>query len=121
VARHFTRSTLRGWGLEVLVEDASVVVTELLSNAVRHGLASPRDASGAPQLLGLGLLRRGATVLCAISDPGADLPVLREPDGLTESGRGLFIVGALSESWGWTPHHRAGKAVWALLSAADRL
>jgi hypothetical protein len=44
--------------------------------------------------------------------------VVREPDDEGgESGRGLHVVDAISESWGWTPPDRAGKAVWAMIRA----
>lgn len=119
VARHFTRSTLHGWNLGDLVENVEVIVSEMLSNAIRHGLGGTRDLPGAPDLVGLGLLRRGGTVLCAVSDPSIDVPVVREPDDFAESGRGLHLIDSLSESWGWTPPNHTGKAVWATVSTAD--
>jgi hypothetical protein len=53
-----------------------------------------------------------------ISDPGGDMPVFHPSDGsaLREHGRGLCIVDALAEEWGWTPRPPAGKTVWATLS-----
>lgn len=122
-ARHFAARTLAGWGLAALADDLSVVVSELLGNAVRHGLpgtaaGEPAGAEGRP--IWLGLLRQGATVLCAVCDPGTGVPAVREPDVLAETGRGLRVVDSLSDSWGWTAPDRAGKAVWACLSLPGR-
>jgi anti-sigma regulatory factor (Ser/Thr protein kinase) len=116
-ARHFTQSTLERWGLGPAVEDCAVIVSELLSNAIRYGLAGSTRQSALP--LRLALLRRGSNVLCAISDPNSQPPVMREPDWLAESGRGLHIVDSLADSWGWTrPADRSGKTVWASVSVS---
>ena len=117
VARHFTRSTLQSWGMAALADDVETIVSEMLSNAIRHGLPCPEQLPSAPRLVGLGLLRRGATVLCAVSDPSTDVPVVLERTRSAASGRGLHIIDALSESWGWTPPGRRGKTVWATVSA----
>ena len=115
-ARGFTRSTLNGWGMSALVDNAAIVVSELLSNALRYGVAGPRARALSPHPVWLGLLRRGNAVMCAVSDPGTDVPVVKVPDYFAESGRGLHVIGTLSESWGWTPPDSAGKAVWAVLA-----
>ncbi|MCQ4083548.1 ATP-binding protein [Streptomyces sp. RB6PN25] len=119
-ARHFARSTLYAWGMAELVDNVAVIVSELLSNAIRYGLASPRRLPASPHPVWLGLLRRGeTTVLCAVSDPSSDVPVLREPDYFAESGRGLHVIDSLSDSWGWTPPDHAGKTVWAAVSIPE--
>ncbi|GGX37613.1 ATP-binding protein [Streptomyces noursei] len=120
-ARRFTGATLSGWNLKPLVDNAVLVVTELLSNALRHGLAqSPRQPRGAaPRPLWMGLLRCRDLVLCTVCDHSTDVPVLRESDHLAQSGRGLHIIDCLSSSWGWTTPTAAGKAVWAALPAAE--
>jgi len=51
-----------------------------------------------------------------VADPGRQVPVLRDPDYLAESGRGLHVINALSDTWGCTTPTDAGKAVWALFS-----
>ncbi len=115
-ARQFTRSTLTGWGMPALVDNAAIIVSELLSNALRYGL-TPVQLPVQAHPVWLGLLRRGTTVLCAVCDPGTDVPVLKEPDHLAETGRGLHVIDALSEAWGWTPPDHGGKVVWAAVSA----
>ncbi|MGW7006578.1 ATP-binding protein [Streptomyces sp. NPDC054933] len=116
-ARQFIRVALGGWGMAPLIDNVSVVASELLSNAFRYGLPSPRDCTDLPPAIWLSLLCRGETVMCAVADASTEIPVLRTPDYLAESGRGLRVIDSLSESWGWTPPGPSGKAVWAAVSA----
>ena len=110
-ARRFTRNTLREWGLVSLADDAEAIVGEFVANAVSH--ATRCIGSGQP--LGLRLLRRTGEVMCAVLDPSDTAPVLRMPDRSEECGRGLQMVDALSDVWGWSPVTGRGKAVWAIL------
>lgn len=117
-ARRFARMTLRGWGMAGHVDNVTLVVSEMLSNALRHGLChSPVGRPVTDRPVWLGLLRQGGAVLCTVSDPSAEVPVLREPDYLAESGRGLHLIDSLSESWGWTIPDAMGKSVWAIVTA----
>ena len=113
-ARRFTRNTLREWDLTSLADDAEAIVGEFVANAVSHAARSA--ASGQP--LGLRLLRRTGEVMCAVLDPSDKAPVLRMPDRTEEAGRGLQMVDALSDVWGWSPVTGRGKAVWAILFCA---
>ena len=56
--------------------------------------------------------------MCAVLDPSDIAPVLRMPDRNEEAGRGLQMVDALSDVWGWSPVTGRGKAVWAILFCA---
>jgi anti-sigma regulatory factor (Ser/Thr protein kinase) len=117
MARKFTRNTLREWGLSTLADDAEAIVGEFVANAVSHAArAAAAIESGQP--LGLRLLRRTGEVMCAVLDPSDTAPVLREPDRSEEAGRGLQMVDALSDVWGWSPVTGRGKAVWAILFCA---
>jgi len=88
-----------------------------VANAVSHAArAAAAIESGQP--LGLRLLRRTGEVMCAVLDPSDNAPVLREPDRSEEDGRGLQMVDALSDVWGWSPVTGRGKAVWAILFCA---
>ncbi|MBZ6088173.1 ATP-binding protein [Streptomyces olivaceus] len=113
-ARVFTRDTLRAWSLEHCGDDAALVVTELVTNAVTH--AVPSAAAGAPEVR-LGLVRDPGHLTLAVSDSGDNVPVFDPSDDAAfgEHGRGLGIVDALAEEWGWTPRPPAGKTVWAKL------
>jgi hypothetical protein len=116
-ARKFTRNTLREWGLASLVDDAEAIVGEFVANAVSHAARSTMSAVAGPPL-GLRLLRRTGEVMCAVLDPSDIAPVLRMPDRNEEAGRGLQMVDALSDVWGWSPVTGRGKAVWAILFCA---
>jgi hypothetical protein len=118
-ARRLTRNTLRDWGLGTLAEDAETIVGEFVANAVTH--AADVAAEGrrvGPDNLGLRLLRRTGEVICAVLDPSDVAPVLKTTGGTEESGRGLQMVDALSDVWGWSPVAGRGKAVWAILFCA---
>jgi len=129
-ARRLTRSTLREWGLSSLAEDAETIVGEFVANAVTHaavgdagdawgaGGAGPADRKPTAENMGLRLLRRSGEVICAVLDPSDVAPVLKTPGGAEEAGRGLQMVDALSDVWGWSPVTGRGKAVWAILFCA---
>jgi len=118
-ARDFTRQILGSWGLLVLAEDAAVIVSELVTNALCHGV---RDTNGpardgpAQDRVELILLRRAGEMVCAVTDPGAGHPVLRTPEPTAEAGRGLYVIECLAATWGWTRLDAHMKAVWATLS-----
>ncbi|MFJ8536848.1 ATP-binding protein [Streptomyces sp. NPDC093591] len=102
------------WGLTAYIEDAVIVVGELIANAARHALeADGHDETTATAWLGL--VRRQQAVICAVADPSSCVPVLQHPGQLSESGRGLQIIEALTASWGCSRPQSSGKMVWARL------
>lgn len=117
-SRQFTRKTLDQWDVGDRFDDICLVVSELVTNALRHAL--PADACHGPEpqpTVRLHLMRWTERLVCAVRDPSHDTPVTREPDDFSaESGRGLFLVDSFSDSWGWHPLTGAlnGKVVWAL-------
>jgi anti-sigma regulatory factor (Ser/Thr protein kinase) len=119
-ARSFTGQTLASWDLAELTDDAQVIVSELLANAIRH--AGPRQPGRTPPswaaALGLWLLRQADGLMCVVTDPSELAPALKQPGDTGECGRGLHVVHALSDHWGWTllsERGQRGKAVWAIL------
>jgi len=121
-SRAFALRTMHRWGEADRADDVAAVVSELLANALRHAL--PHAAgSVSPWPIRLGLLHVGSHVVCAVADPGAGIPVLREPDQLEESGRGLLVVASLSDQWGYCPaperQESEGKVVWAAFAASS--
>jgi hypothetical protein len=117
--RSFLRSTLTGWQLPELVDDATTIAAELVANAVTHAL---RPAGGPPlppePSAWIALVRTDHAVVCAVADPSPALPAMAEPEPFAESGRGLRIVAELSETWGHSqPEAAAGKTVWARLAS----
>ncbi|WP_199779947.1 ATP-binding protein [Streptomyces sp. LaPpAH-108] len=130
-ARRFTRATLERWDVGARAEDIALVVSELVTNALRHALpgAGRPDggvggaASAAERAVEhsapvrLHLMRWPGRLVCAVRDPSHETPVPRESDDFSaESGRGLFLVDSFADGWGWHPLAGAldGKMVWAL-------
>jgi hypothetical protein len=114
-ARDFTLATLNRWSAADRSYDIAIVVSELLTNALRH--ARPGSGDDRPRRsIRLGLLQLGPGVLCAVADPSTAAPVLRPPGSLGETGRGLHIVCALSDRWGYASSG-TGKVVWAMFTA----
>lgn len=117
-ARHFTKSTLTDWDLGECFDDVTLVVSELVTNALRH--APPADVpftTVAP--VRLHLMRWASRLVCAVRDSSHKTPIAGEAADFTaESGRGLFLVDAFADSWGWHPLAGTlrGKVVWALFS-----
>ncbi len=115
-ARDFTHTTLSQWEADALFDDAAVVISELVTNAVRYGSRAGLPSSAADARVELVLMRRTGCIVCAVTDPNPGPPVRMEPDYAAESGRGLCVVESLSEEWGWTPLNTGRKAVWAALA-----
>ncbi|MFC6084886.1 ATP-binding protein [Sphaerisporangium aureirubrum] len=111
-ARDVTRTTLRRWGFDQIGDDAALVVSELVTNAVRYTRHAALHFDGQPIILML--LRLAPHVLLAVSDPSDEIPRPKEPDFISEHGRGLYIVETYSTCWGWDALDEGGKAVWAL-------
>ncbi|GAA1930008.1 ATP-binding protein [Streptomyces sodiiphilus] len=115
-AREFTRSTLHGWRLPEQFDAVGLVVSELVTNALRHGVRTRPAAAGRLRAsVELELMRCSRRLVCAVRDPGEAVPRLGRPDCSAESGRGLQLVESFSDAWGWRPlsGERPGKVVWA--------
>ncbi|MDX3645689.1 ATP-binding protein [Streptomyces sp. MB09-02B] len=117
-ARQFTRGTLDQWRLGERFDDVCLVVSELVTNALRHGLPANNGARPAQDPpVRLHLMRWTERLVCAVRDPSHDSPVAGDSEDFSaESGRGLFLVDSFADSWGWHPLGGAlsGKVVWAL-------
>jgi hypothetical protein len=111
-AREFTRRTFSAWDLDGLYNDVVVVVSELVTNALRHGL-SESSYSALARPVQLVLLARDRRVVAAVVDPSDRTPVMGSTKHFAESGRGLRIVAVMSDAWGWMPFATGGKVVWA--------
>jgi anti-sigma regulatory factor (Ser/Thr protein kinase) len=114
IGRDFTRTTLLHWGMAALTDLAELVVSELLTNALRHGIPSARRLVDECPIR-LKLLGQTPYLMCMVTDPGAAIPVLRESGPFAESGRGLHVVESCCVRWGWHLLDGGGKVVWALL------
>ena len=111
LARRQTRDALASWELGQLEETAVLLVSELVSNAVRHARSS---ASG----LQLRLAPSRSCLRIEVTDADPRPPQPRAPAGLDESGFGFVLVDALASSWG-VDHAANGKTVWIELALSE--
>jgi anti-sigma regulatory factor (Ser/Thr protein kinase) len=109
-ARTAVRNRLAAWRLDGLADIAALLVSELVTNSLRH-------ATGP---IGVRLVRPegvGGVLLVEVSDPLPDLPRERVADLDDESGRGLQLVAHAADRWGTRPG-TTGKTVWFELSVS---
>lgn len=99
------RDTLRLWDLELLVDAASLVVSELVTNAVLHARSAITVALCA---------EHDGSLRLEVSDLSARAPQRRGYGPGATTGRGLGIVAELVDDWGVRPTS-SGKSVWAVL------
>ncbi|MFD5424347.1 SpoIIE family protein phosphatase [Streptomyces sp. NPDC127084] len=99
-ARESAAERLRAWGIDELVFSTELIVSELVTNAVRH-------AAGPLHLR----LIHDRVLVCEIADAAHTSPHLRHSAADDEGGRGLFIVAQLVQRWG-TRYGPAGKTIW---------
>ena len=108
-ARAFVAQQLSDKGLGALADDARLVVSELVGNAVLHA----RSAVGVRVLV-----VDGSRVRLEVADSSPVAPTFALMDTLARSGRGLVLVDAVSSRWGVDNDPSGGKTVWAELSTA---
>ncbi|MEU8990445.1 SpoIIE family protein phosphatase [Streptomyces sp. NPDC048558] len=93
---------LEGWGLGEAAFTTELILSELVTNAIRYG-KSP---------IGLRLLHDRDSLICEVGDGTSTSPHLRHAAFTDEGGRGLFLVAQLSRRWG-TRYTDRGKIIWA--------
>jgi len=110
-ARLHSRQVAWEWGLAGLGHDLDLLVTELLTNAVAAARAME------PVLpVRLWLLSDTSQIVVLVWDANPKPPARVEIDDEAEGGRGLLLVEAVSQRWGWCPvRDTVGKVVWALI------
>jgi signal transduction histidine kinase len=105
-ARRFVESKLREWKLDRLVDDALLVISELVTNAITHAASSCR----------VRLSINSSTLRIDVVDGGTGTPEPRPPSETHEHGRGLHMVDAVTSAWGLEEVPGEGKLVWAELT-----
>lgn len=104
--RRISAAKLRLWGLAPLMDDAKLLISELVTNALRYG-------EGGEIEFRLVITRQG--LLIAVNDGSAHRPRLNVAGASSETGRGLFLVAAVADDWGVCPD---GTTTWCTLSLA---
>ncbi|MDX3797732.1 SpoIIE family protein phosphatase [Streptomyces sp. AK04-3B] len=99
-ARKFAVDQIDAWGLEEAAFVTELVVSELVTNAIRYGEPPIRLR-----------LIRDASLICEVSDSSNTAPHLRRARAFDEGGRGLLLVAQLTQGWG-TRHTDNGKTIW---------
>jgi hypothetical protein len=105
VAREFARSTCVDWHVEQLSDDATLLVGELMSNAVMHTSDAPSVRLE---------LRRGVFSVAVYDNRPGEVS-MRDPGGMVSGIHGLLLVAQIAAAWGCAPTLDGGKVVWATL------
>lgn len=100
-ARRFTRAQMKIWGLAAIADNAILMISELVTNAILHG------GEGAV----LTLLADELRIRAEVRDSSPAMPVVRSYSETATTGRGMVIVDALASDWG-TYRVDGGKVVW---------
>jgi serine/threonine-protein kinase RsbW len=111
LARHAAHVVLGAWRLAHVEETAVLIVSELVTNAVRHAKGT--------DVIEVDLHATRACLRIEIQDTDRRWPQPRVPGGFEESGFGFVLVDALAATWG-VRETETGKAVWAELDAQGR-
>jgi anti-sigma regulatory factor (Ser/Thr protein kinase) len=101
-ARRWAASVCRKWGFPDEADVVSLLVSELVTNAVIH--------AGRP--VRLHLAQPDGAVRVEVRDPDPRVPAVGEPGTLSEHGRGMVLLDELASSWGVDTREPLGKVVW---------
>jgi anti-sigma regulatory factor (Ser/Thr protein kinase) len=106
--RALVTDQLAQWALDDLAFSTELIVTELVTNAIRY--------AGGP--IQVQLVRDRASLICEVSDPSSSQPRLRRAKSTDEGGRGMFLVAQLTSRWG-SRYGPEGKTIWTEQQFAD--
>ncbi|MGD6753412.1 ATP-binding protein [Streptomyces sp. BH105] len=108
-ARSFVAAALTGWEPDDRLDDVKVCVSELATNAIRHGSRVGRGFF-------VRVTSRDERLRVEVRDGGSSdgqAPYVKEPAADVDSGRGLYLVATLADDWGVNRHEGPGHTVWA--------
>lgn len=106
--RRIAAAKLRRWQLTALIDPAQLLISELVTNALRYGTG--------PEIAFRFILTTGVLVIL-VDDGSPNVPQVRQPEPDDESGRGMVLVSAIATDWGVSPN---GSATWCLLAIPGR-
>ncbi|MGW6599402.1 ATP-binding protein [Streptomyces sp. NPDC055036] len=105
--RHAIVAALRLWGVPEVADDMGLIATELVANAIHHG-----NPGGVTAILTV----RSSDAVLEVQDDNGGRPAIRQATEVDEGGRGLILVQALADRWGYRPGSCGRKTVWASLA-----
>ncbi|MBP2055729.1 signal transduction histidine kinase [Streptomyces griseochromogenes] len=108
-ARHLTTAQLGDWAVDDLADTAELLVSELVTNALRHTRGPLR----------LNLRLRNSRLLCEVEDTESSGPVRNVADPDAEGGRGIELLELLADAWG-SVRTATGKITWFELQSKGR-
>jgi anti-sigma regulatory factor (Ser/Thr protein kinase) len=106
--RHFVRQQLTEWSMDPLIDVAELLVSEVVTNSIRHALAGGW----------VSVSRTAERVRVEVTDTGGGTPTPRQAEPHEPTGRGLAIDDARADSWGVVEPDARGKTVWFELTIA---
>jgi anti-sigma regulatory factor (Ser/Thr protein kinase) len=109
-ARLHTKHVLLDWGLNSLIDDAELIVSELMTNAFDASVVLPHVPP-----IALRLFSDKERLIIEVWDQSPDDLVTRQADADAEGGRGLTVIAALSHAWGVERLAYRRKVVWCEL------
>jgi anti-sigma regulatory factor (Ser/Thr protein kinase) len=101
-ARRFAGDVITAWGLSEVADTAQLLLGEVITNAVQHTVGDVR----------VRVAHEAGRLRVEVIDGSDRVPDVRPIDTDAENGRGLFIVQALADGWGYEPVETGGKTVW---------
>lgn len=115
-ARALARDALTGWGMESYADTVELLLSELVTNAVKAG--------GPKAVIRIAIRATDDRLRIEVADGGSGRPRVDAPDSDTENGRGLLLVSEISADWGSYPVRlgsgaATGKVVWCEIAADD--
>ncbi|MEV0593155.1 ATP-binding protein [Nonomuraea cavernae] len=129
IARTYVARILADWGRAELSDDAQLVVSELLTNAIKATQAAHTPNDEEPMVHGkfagyechpwIGLHQWGNDLVVEVWDCNHHPPKLRAPESWEAGGRGLQVIDSLAVSWGYRWPKTGGKIVWATLAMSS--
>jgi hypothetical protein len=102
-ARILVRLALAAWNICDIIDNALIITTELVANALKIG-----------DVFHITVSRQGGTVLIEVWDTSEACPDRRRQSVERVDGRGLLLVEACSKDWGWRLEEQGGKTVWSV-------
>lgn len=115
-ARALARDALSGWGMESYADTVELLLSELVTNAVKAG--------GPKAVIRVAIRAAADRLRIEVADGATGRPHVDSPDSDTESGRGLLLVSEISTDWGTYPVRpgsgpATGKVVWCEIAAGN--